>query len=311
MSRIHDLLKNFGTIIKNYGTIIIAIFGCLLFFLLMWMCFSQMHQFGKTATRNVSNGVIPETIHITLPSSSDSMTIAKIGSEITLFNAKMDSAILLINTWNMRCDEHERLQHGLNDLRQETNNVIDKQNGWLSFWIGILAIVGALIPFIFQMMGKQKIDSELETVKTQVASELQEVKKQRKEMESTKFVSKISEITFTLMECSESIWHIDDYDRNDYCQELLNKLSETTSSFFETINKNKTLDPYHESLKMVLLQLLAAYNACKPLSIFKHRLKQLDKLTNDIGAILHDFHKKSFIEYELNNVLRQMKEIRI
>lgn len=309
MSKLHDFLK------KN-GTLIIVVFGCLLFGFLMFMCVYQMIQFGKTETRKVSEEVIPEIIYITLPSCDDSITNAKMISEITLFNAKMDSTITLINSLNK--NNNDRLLRGLDDLRQETNTVIDKLNGWLSFWIGILAIVGALFPFLFQLIGKQELDSDIEAVKNQskeseqrIAEEMKAVESQRKEMENTKFVSKISEITFTLMECSESIWHIDDQDRNNYCQYLLDKLSEMTSSFFEMINKVKKLDPYHSSLKMVLLQLLAAYNACKPLPTFKYRLKQLDKLTNDIGTILHNLDENSFEDYELNNVLRQMKEIQI
>lgn len=113
------------------------------------------------------------------------------------------------------------------------------------------------------------------------------------------------------MECSESIWHINDLDRNNYCQDLLDNLSKTTVSFFNTINNCKKLDPYHTSVKMVLLQLLAAYNACKPLTTRKHKLKQLDNLTNDISAILRNLDKNSFEDYELNHVLSQMKEIQI
>lgn len=36
------------------------------------------------------------------------------------------------------------------DLRQETNNMINKVNGWLSFWMGIMAILGVFIPIALQ-----------------------------------------------------------------------------------------------------------------------------------------------------------------
>lgn len=309
-------MKKFDDFCKENGSAIVLIFGCLLFGFLMFMCIFQMFQFGKIEDRNVSKDVIPEIVYITLPSSADSITNAKMNSEIKLFNAKMDSTITLINTWNK--NHNERLLCGLNDLRQETNNIIDKQNGWLSFWIGILAIVGALIPAMSHFIERKKIDSKLEEVerknermKDELNSEIEELTKQRKEIENTKFVSKISAITYTLMECSESIWHINDLDRNNYCQDLLDNLSKTTVSFFNTINNCKKLDPYHTSVKMVLLQLLAAYNACKPLTTRKHKLKQLDNLTNDISAILRNLDKNSFEDYELNHVLSQMKEIQI
>lgn len=36
------------------------------------------------------------------------------------------------------------------DLRQETNNVINKVNGWLAFWMGIMAILGVFVPIALQ-----------------------------------------------------------------------------------------------------------------------------------------------------------------
>lgn len=309
-------MKEIDDFCKENGSAIVLICGCLLFGILMYMCISQMLQFGKIENRNVPKDIIPEIVYITLPSSDDSTTNAKMNSEIKFFNAKMDSTITLINTWNN--NHNERILRGLDDLRQETNNVIDKQNGWLSFWIGILAIVGALIPAMSHFIERKKIDSKLEEVKSEsermkdeLNSEIKIITTQRKEIEDTKFVSKISEITFTLMECSESIWRINDLDRNNYCQYLLDSLSKTTSSFFETINKDRNLNPYPSSLKMVLLQLLAAYNACKPLPALKHRLKQLDKLTNEISRVLRNLDENSFKDYELISVLRQMEEIQI
>lgn len=39
----------------------------------------------------------------------------------------------------------------VNDYRQETNNLINKMNGWLGFWIGILALLGVVIPLAWQI----------------------------------------------------------------------------------------------------------------------------------------------------------------
>lgn len=37
------------------------------------------------------------------------------------------------------------------DLRQETNNLINKMNGWLGFWMGVLAILGVFVPIALQI----------------------------------------------------------------------------------------------------------------------------------------------------------------
>lgn len=36
------------------------------------------------------------------------------------------------------------------DIRQETNNYINKANGWISFWIGIIALLGVILPLMLQ-----------------------------------------------------------------------------------------------------------------------------------------------------------------
>lgn len=36
------------------------------------------------------------------------------------------------------------------DIRQETNNIINKTNGWLGFWMGVMAILGVFVPIALQ-----------------------------------------------------------------------------------------------------------------------------------------------------------------
>ncbi len=56
-----------------------------------------------------------------------------------------------------------RQENVLNDLRQESNNVINKVNGWLGFWIAILAIFTGILPIIIQhvIFRRQQIELNL------------------------------------------------------------------------------------------------------------------------------------------------------
>lgn len=38
----------------------------------------------------------------------------------------------------------------VDDIRQETNNIINKTNGWLGFWMGVMAILGVFVPIALQ-----------------------------------------------------------------------------------------------------------------------------------------------------------------
>lgn len=48
------------------------------------------------------------------------------------------------------------------DLRQETNNMINKVNGWLSFWMGVIAVLGVFVPIALQFkLYRETRDSDL------------------------------------------------------------------------------------------------------------------------------------------------------
>ena len=300
--------NNVNDFLSRYGRLIIYIAGFILYIILLWMCLSQMRQSGDVKTRLISKEVIPEMRYIVLPSSINSIdSMAKINSEIARFDTKMDSAIKLINTWNNSCNERERLLRGLDDLRQETNNVIDKQNGWLSFWIAILALVGALVPLLIQMNMQQDLRHEYD-----------KIDKELERLRSNRYYSEISKLSFTLIECSESILRIGDSKRNEYCDDLLNKLHNMTGSFFATITENNSLKNFDmiNDLKIVLIQLLAAYNACKALMTQKHRLKDLEKVTTSIGEIIQNLYdenndKNNIDNQKLTDLLVQMDSIHI
>ena len=293
--------NNVNNFFSRYGRLVIYTAGIIAYGFLLWMCCSQMRQFGDVETRLIPKEVIPKMMYITLPSSTDSL--AKMSSEIARFNTKMDSAVKLINTWNDSCYERDRLLNGLNDLRQETNNVIDKQNGWLSFWIAILALVGALLPLLIQMNLQQNLKHEY----NKISKELEYLK-------SNRYYSEISKLSFTLIECSESILRIDDSERNKYCNDLLFKLHKMTDSFFAMISEKdnvKCSDKIND-LKIVLIQLLAAYNACKVLITQKPQLKSFETVTTSIGEILQKLYAENNIDNQkLTELLGQMESIHI
>ncbi|MDE5888373.1 MAG: hypothetical protein K2H46_12420 [Muribaculaceae bacterium] len=51
----------------------------------------------------------------------------------------------------------------VDDYRQETNNLINKMNGWLAFWIGIIALLGVIVPLAWQIrVARETRDLELD-----------------------------------------------------------------------------------------------------------------------------------------------------
>lgn len=69
----------------------------------------------------------------------------------------------LVQSMQMQIEELKNNQENvLADLRQESNNIINKFNGWLGFWTAILAIFGGIIPIVLQYILREKSKKEVE-----------------------------------------------------------------------------------------------------------------------------------------------------
>lgn len=78
------------------------------------------------------------------------------------------------------------LEKDVDDIRQETNNVINKYNGLLSLWIAIITVIGGIVPWIvfFRIEERNnqlvaKIETDLEDDSKRVREEIKEYKNMR------------------------------------------------------------------------------------------------------------------------------------
>lgn len=88
----------------------------------------------------------PQTIHnpkIQLVLSASNDTTGHIS------NQQMEELKCYIDSIYTKQNSH--YENALNDLRQESNNIINKWNGWFSFWIALLALLAGVIPLLVQM----------------------------------------------------------------------------------------------------------------------------------------------------------------
>ena len=298
--------------LEKYGLTLIIIMGCSFYIILLVMCILQMIQLNDLDTRKLQTDHIHPIIHVTLDVSdstlSDSATMAKI-----------DSSIQVLKTYNNYCDNKMLL--GLNDLRQETNNVIEKQNEWFSFWLGILALVGALFPFVVQLKiqhnQEEKIQMEIEKINGSfndkekiVEKEINKFKEWEKEREKNKLISEIAKISFTLITCKENKWSKNAIDRNQSWDDLLVGLRKNTNSLFDLILASKVLDKEESisCLKMVLLQLHAVYSVYIPTFSKAYKVRQLMRLIGVIGDVFEKLSGKRFSsEEDLRKALEDMQ----
>lgn len=259
----------------NWGSNLIWFMGLGLYVLLLLMCIINIQR-----PCNTTNGKKQETQpENTLQDSSINIHInisaGKVNPKVT---NKLDSVISVINEWNKY--REKSLDQRMSDLRQETNNVIEKHNAWLSFWIGILAIVGALIPALLQWRNERRIDTELDRIK-----------KQQDEIEELRLPTVISQLSSTLISIVDNVRFINSTDRSKYVNEVHDDLCNRTEIFLNSVKTNNDLyNPDGNNsitcLRNIILQLYAAYNACHQLLQGRSGTRQLSKLVNSIRVVL-------------------------
>ena len=276
---------------RKQGEYLILFFGIVIYIILLAMCISQIRQSNRLTTRNLQAEVVPQRIEIAL------QLIDTIADSVEIVG--MDSLIEVLKEWNDEYDE--TMLHGLDDLRQETNNVINKQNGWFSFWLGILALVGALLPFVIQL--KLQHDQ-----KQRVDTELNKIIQLRDEQEKAMLYSDITKLSFALISCKENKWSKDDYDRDHFWDDMLHEKRKKTSRFIDTITASDVFRSDNVFyLKVVLLQLHSVYCVYIPTCTKSYKARQLLLLTKEIGNILGKLASSSYTSVnEIQDALELM-----
>lgn len=139
----------------------------------------------------------------------------------------------MLDTLNMRQKElsdaqkelAEHYETAVGDLRTETNNIINKVNGWLGFWMGVLALVGAIIPFVMQLFNhrreKEAFDAmvmktnseisnkkkELDGYKVELKRRIQELQEDTKNLQALLKTNKILSDTYSVNNSATALSH--------------------------------------------------------------------------------------------------------
>lgn len=82
----------------------------------------------------------PDTVRVPVVVANDSVSSDLCEIKLQIERLRQDSARV-----------HYLLEKSIDDYRQETNNVINKMNGWMSLWIAGSAILVTLLPILFQL----------------------------------------------------------------------------------------------------------------------------------------------------------------
>lgn len=246
--------------------------------------------------------------------------------DLTIKVAHTDSALVYGSTTIGRLDSLTHVMkkaaanqcaEGLDDIRQETNNIINKVNGWLSFWLAMLALIGAMLPMIsawqhakehevrFKVMQErlktarqrcddatshndQRIQQGLERIESRFSAMQDEYEKLKKEMEVYQQQMAITNIVNSFIAARENCLIQESLDRDVLRIQLLRNLSISFSEMIDLIVPDQLTTENKLLINTSLIQIHALYMTIRPGLLRAERSVQIEHVLQRIQTLIAD-----------------------
>lgn len=165
-----------------------------------WM--AQREQL-YTALEKIQQEIDNQVKH---PSHTDSKRVKKTNNQNDTTLISLQGSVRKINnSLQQICIDQNRIisqqEVLLNDVRQETNNFINKANGLISIWIGIFALFGILLPIVWQF----RLRKEYKQAEEDLNNKIDRSHKEKNEEIDRSLKGKSEEIDRSLKEKREEI----------------------------------------------------------------------------------------------------------
>lgn len=213
----------------------------------------------------------------------------------------------------------------IDDIRQETNNIINKMNGWLGFWVSGLGILGVFVPIALQFklyretrdydnklreeyqkeinryakaqrIAQANLDAKLLKIEVEIDKQFNRLQENyRRDIENTKFT--------VLIKCFHNIMISPVIRTNELRNQLLKRnweeivtnVGESIKSFTDT----DIVDAYIMSVNLVHV-----INVLKSLKILiPWRNRQLESLIKESKNIIQDLNR---IPQDRDTIIKQL-----
>lgn len=225
---------------------------------------------------------------------------------------------------------------GINDVRQETNNIINKINGWLSFWLAILALIGGVLPVVIGWKQEQDNTKKFEDLKNDFANtkkvsideingkikESEKLEKKlsdlheniKKEYDKQLNRNKIHEthinitnIISSFIAAKDNKLLADSYDRDYLRVSLLNELFNEFNKITECMFKDEYLSESKIILKTILIQFYSLYASLRVTLLKAYKVKELEETLNKIKLAIKTVTEDKCSKDEIEKVVKEVK----
>lgn len=255
---------------------------------------------------------------------------------------EIDSIVKRVNEqYAFKCDE------SLNNLRQETNNLINKMNGWLSFWLCLLTIIAGIIPLCLQYKFNQEskevakereairekknaklkddLEKGLKEEKTKIEKSINEITKEKKELtqqnkelhdqlEKDKKEYQLLEnqlklncIISSLLNAKENKLIDNSVERDVLLSKLMHELYEKTKCLFASIAQKSDDPNVKDIINTSLIQLFTVFKYYQRSLVLKSRFRKIDLLLDHLKKIISELNEGRISTNQLGEELNQLE----
>ena len=235
----------------------------------------------------------------------------------------------------------EEYAEGINDVRQETNNIINKINGWLSFWLAILTLIGGVLPVVLSWRQKQdnnkkfsdlgnditdrgnKIEkrvtekiNDLNVLHNQLREVLKEQKAELVKQQNSRKLHEthisITNIISSFMAAKNNKLIEDSFERDLLRISLLNALATEFEKITDCIFSEEYRSDCKIILKTILIQYYSLYASLRITLQKVNKTKDLEitlqKIKKAIEIVTEDKEDKDGIEKEIKEVRNEIEK---
>ena len=207
---------------------------------------------------------------------------------------------------------NEYYNDALNDLRQESNNIISKWSGWLGFWVSVLALLMGILPIALQFKlssrSQERLQREIEELEKQYQAKEKELDEKSKMVEDNIQKQKLARLKSKVVNVINAIdlgknnkLLSDSHDRNFLLWTLLKDLRKL---FCEFVKTNKKVDvcsneDKYNDLLIVLIEIHGVVTKLIPFLQHKSKSRRIHDFQSDLQKIIFKIaNDNSCVDYE-------------
>ncbi len=192
----------------------------------------------------------------------------------------------------------------INDIRQETNNNLDKTSSLISFWIGIIALLGVFVPLILQFRLYYIDKSLIHDMENKMNDE-------QIRLENHLCMSELN--SFSVI--AENILLQETSDLNNVLIQLWNQSNNNLEKMIEFCFKDKQneCDKYRIELINSLIHVLIALSRIRRLKC--NRFRDIESVSDGIRKIIIDIADRNYDDWnalhdKMKMIIKKLRVIR-